>query len=69
MCGAHRLALVGFPTIAAGLPQPFGELLGVTEPRPDTPPAVGCLACGAEWPDLQAFRATRRAAREGGRGR
>jgi len=46
-------------------PEPFGWALGHTcGPRADgrrpllglTPPAIGCLACGAEWPTLAAFR-------------
>jgi hypothetical protein len=61
-CGAHRLALVDFPETPAAGYQVNSEMLGMGEVREVTPPAIGCLACGAEWPDLAAFRAARREA-------
>ncbi len=55
-CGAHRLALLDLPTTSVAGYQVNSELLGMGEPGSDAPPAIGCLACGAEWPDLEAFR-------------
>jgi hypothetical protein len=56
-CGAHELALVDFPSVSAVGYQVFSETIGMGEVRETTPPAIGCLACGAEWPDLTTFRA------------
>lgn len=36
--------------------QPYAELLGMGEVRVREDPGIGCLRCGAEWPDLAAFR-------------
>lgn len=56
-CGAHRLALLSMPTIDTTGYRPFDELYGmITVPNREEP-GIGCLACGAEWPDLAAFNA------------
>lgn len=61
-CGAHRLALVEFPDVQAVGYQAYSEIMGVGELREPRAPAIGCLACGAEWSDLAAFREDRRSA-------
>ena len=61
-CGAHRLALLNLPTIDTTGYRPLDELYGMTGGPNLRPPGIGCLACGAEWPDLAAFKA----AQEGG---
>jgi hypothetical protein len=54
-CGAHRLALLTLPKIDTTGYRPLDEAYGMTGgPRLEAP-AIGCLACGAEWPDLAAF--------------
>ena len=58
-CGAHRLALLDFPDTPAAGYQAYSDLLGMGDVREVTPPAIGCLACGAEWADVEAFRAAR----------
>lgn len=55
-CGAHRLSLLHFPRVDARGVRPYDELIGMGDPVADDPPGIGCLACGAEWPDLAAFR-------------
>jgi hypothetical protein len=55
-CGAHQLTLLEFPSMDVRGVRPYDELIGMGDPRPDDPPGIGCLACGAEWPDLAAFR-------------
>lgn len=55
-CGAHRLTLLHFPGVDARGVRPYDELLGMGDPKADDPPGIGCLACGAEWPDLVAFQ-------------
>ena len=77
VCGAHRLAVLDFPYVPTTGYQPFAELVGIGEARPRSRPGIGCLACGSEWADLDAFRAARdrdrtardrdRAARDGDR--
>ena len=57
-CGAHRLALIEFPDVPVMGVQVNSELLGMGELHEAAPPGIGCLACGAEWRDLAAFRAT-----------
>ena len=59
VCGEHRLALVEFPEATATGYLVANEIVGMGEEQASTPPAIGCLACGAEWPDLAAFRAAR----------
>lgn len=56
-CGAHRVALLDFPDVPTVGYQVAAESLGFTEAGPQASLAIGCLACGAEWPDLDAFRA------------
>lgn len=54
-CGAHRLALLTLPTIDTTGYRPLDEAYGMTGgPRLEVP-AIGCLACGAEWADLATF--------------
>jgi hypothetical protein len=54
-CGAHRLALLTLPQIDTTGYRPLDEAYGMTGgPRLDEP-GIGCLACGAEWPDLATF--------------
>jgi hypothetical protein len=60
-CGAHEVALVDFPSVSAVGYQVFSETIGMGEVKESTPPAIGCLACGAEWADLAAFRAAQAA--------
>jgi hypothetical protein len=55
-CGEHELAVIDFPDQHSTGYLPANEILGMGEPVAMTPPAIGCLACGAEWPDLDAFR-------------
>lgn len=58
VCGQHRLTLLPFPTVDVLGVQPYAELIGLGDPaqRPDTTPAIGCLNCGSEWPNLEEFR-------------
>ncbi len=56
VCGEHRLTLLYFPDTSARGVLPYDELIGMGDPSPDTPPGIGCLACGSEWSDLAAFR-------------
>jgi hypothetical protein len=56
-CGAHELAVIDFPEQHSTGYLMANEILGMGEPSAMTPPAIGCLACGAEWPDVLAFRA------------
>jgi len=62
-CGAHRLALIDFPEVSGVVHPEFAEVLGAPQTGDVTPPAIGCLACGAEWPTLAGLRV------ESGRGR
>lgn len=61
-CGAHRLTILDFPDVPALGYQAYSELLGMGELHASTPPAIGCLECGAEWHDLAAFRAAQESA-------
>ncbi|HEY7736908.1 MAG TPA: hypothetical protein VH813_08960 [Candidatus Limnocylindrales bacterium] len=57
-CGAHRLAVLSFPDLPGSRPTDLEIPLGGRAADPAAP-AIGCLACGAEWRDLDAFsRAT-----------
>jgi hypothetical protein len=56
-CGAHRLATLDLPTIDPTGYQPLNELYGMAGGPNLQEPAIGCLACGAEWPNLGAFKA------------
>jgi hypothetical protein len=65
-CGAHRLALLNLPTIDTSGYRPLDEIYGlVTGPSLEAP-GIGCLACGAEWPDLADFKAEAEGQRESG---
>lgn len=55
-CGARRLTLLEFPEVAALPYLPYSELIGMGEVRQAATPGIGCLECGAEWPDLASFR-------------
>jgi len=56
-CGAHRLALLRMPELDVTEYHPLDEAIGMGVAPSLEQPAIGCLACGAEWPDLNAFRA------------
>ena len=56
VCGAHELQLLYFPAIDVTGVQPYHELLGMGDARPDEPPGIGCRACGSEWASLEEFR-------------
>ena len=56
-CGAHRLAMITFPDQRTMGYAPAFEIIGMGEPVVNTPPAIGCLGCGAEWPTVEAVRA------------
>jgi hypothetical protein len=56
VCGAHRLTLLHFPEVGVLGVRPYDDLLGMGDVNADSPPGIGCLECGAEWPDLEAFR-------------
>ncbi len=56
-CGAHRLALVEPPDVELTSVQVANDTLGIpTDVRLQGEPAIECLACGTEWPDLASFR-------------
>jgi hypothetical protein len=55
-CGEHQLAVIEFPDQRTVGFEPANEIIGMGEPIVMTPPAIGCLGCGAEWPSLEAFR-------------
>ena len=56
VCGAHQLALIDFPEISTVGYQPYSEIIGMGEAQERNEPGIGCLACGAGWSSLQAFR-------------
>lgn len=56
-CGAHRLALLNLPQIDVSGYRPLDEIYGMTNGTSLDEPGIGCLACGAEWPNLAAFGA------------
>lgn len=64
-CGAHRLAVLEFPYLPTTGYQPFAEVVGMGEARQRSGPGIGCLACGSEWADVDAFRAARDGREEG----
>lgn len=64
-CGEHALAVIDFPEQHATGYLAANEIMGMGEPTALTPPAIGCLACGAEWRDIDAFRAAASAAEAG----
>jgi hypothetical protein len=55
VCGAFRLAVLDFPELSGSqwITQEPAIIGRGTDP---VVPAIGCLACGAEWRDLDAFR-------------
>jgi hypothetical protein len=59
-CGAHRVALLPLPDTAVLGVQPYTDLLGMGDPSAPLRASIGCLACGAEWPDIDSFRAASR---------
>ncbi|MGH2513207.1 MAG: hypothetical protein ACRDGQ_11030 [Candidatus Limnocylindrales bacterium] len=66
-CGAHRLALLNLPQIDTTGYRPLDEAYGLVSSGPlFEEPAIGCLACGAEWPDLGAFQTEADTARPAG---
>jgi hypothetical protein len=57
-CGEHRLAVLDVPDVELTGYQPANASMGIaTDVRLEGPPGIGCLACGAQWQDLDAFRA------------
>ncbi len=56
-CGAHRLALLHFPAGAPTDEQASAAVIGSWQAADSEAPAIGCLECGAQWPDLASFRA------------
>ena len=56
-CGAHRLALLNLPSIDTSGYRPLDEIYGMVTGPSLEEPGIGCLACGAEWPDLTTFSA------------
>ncbi len=57
VCGQHTLHLLYFPVIDVTGVRPYDDMLGFGDVHPEQEPAIGCAACGAEWPDVAAFRA------------
>lgn len=57
-CGQRQLAIIDMPQLENPLPfEPANELFGMgTDLHLGGSPSIGCLHCGAEWPDLGAFR-------------
>lgn len=55
-CGQHRLALLSLPEVDPKGYRALDEVLGMGEVPSLEEPGIGCLACGAEWPSLQAYR-------------
>jgi len=60
-CGAHRLALLDLPEIDVTEYHPLDEAIGMGVAPSLEQPAIGCLACGAQWPDVGAFQAEEQA--------
>lgn len=58
-CGQHSLHLLYFPNVDVTGARAYDDMLGFGDVKPDQAPGIGCQACGAEWPDLEAFRAAR----------
>jgi hypothetical protein len=56
-CGQHRLALLDLPEVEATGYRPLDEALGMGEQPTLEEPGIGCLNCGAEWPNIEAFQA------------
>ncbi len=56
VCGAHRLALLEFPHVSGAVHLIDSEMFAVRMMPDQTPPGIGCLACGSEWEDVTSFR-------------
>jgi len=56
VCGAHEMSLIEFPEVSAVGYQVMNESIGMGDPEGSSEPGIGCLACGAEWANLAAFR-------------
>ena len=57
-CAEHRLAVLDVPDLEMSNYQVANRTFGIaTDVRLEGEPGIGCLACGAQWPDLAAFRA------------
>jgi hypothetical protein len=52
--------MVPLPDIEVMGFQPYTDLLMMGDRPAPLRPAIACLDCGAEWPDLEAFRAASR---------
>jgi hypothetical protein len=63
-CGVHQLTLLHRPQFGGRGARPFDEIVGMGDINPNEPPGIGCQACGAEWPDLEAFRRAQRRDRQ-----
>ena len=59
VCGAHQLTVLDFPSVHGGFRPAVSDGLGVRVTDDSSEPSIGCLACGAEWPDLASFREAR----------
>jgi hypothetical protein len=60
-CGAHRLATTEAPNLVDFGYQPLNEVYMMSQVGTDpVAPGIECLACGAVWSDLEAFRAEQR---------
>ena len=60
VCGEHRVAVLPLPETAVLGVQPYTDLLMMGDRPAPFRAAIGCLACGSEWPDLDSFRAASR---------
>lgn len=66
-CGQYRLALIEPPDVELTNIQVANETLGIpTDVRLQGEPAIECLACGAEWPDLASLRSEETGAADDG---
>ena len=56
-CSEHRLSVLEVPDVRYATFDPANSLQGIrTDFRLEGTPGIVCLACGAEWLDLPAFR-------------
>ena len=69
-CSAYELAIIDFPDIAATPYLPATEVLAgrMGKATGAGEPAIGCLACGAQWTNLAAFRSATAGATSEGHG-
>jgi hypothetical protein len=56
VCGSFQLSLLYFPNVDATGVRQYDELLGFGDAHADTPPGIGCLACGSEWATLAEYQ-------------